>query len=517
MIGTVQEFYDSETSGTNRSSWFANANSTKFQRLDRKLTVDTVIIGAGISGITTAYVLTKAGQRVAVVDDGYVGSGETGRTTAHLTHALDDRYYTIEKRHGQKFSSLAAQSHTEAIDTIEKIVESERINCDFERVNGYLFLDPTDKRISLKRELDATHNAGINSTSLVDNTRNGKTNLGPSIEFPEQAQFQPLKYLAGLSKVIVKSGGEIFTETHASIIKTGGITSSTGYKISAKNVVLATNGLVHEYDGIYHKQVAHRTYVIAARIRKNVVGKALYWDTGNMRVESMVPPYHYVRIQKLDNNHTNDLLIVGGEDHRTGYGNDYGKRFAKLEQWTREHFPIDGIEYRWSGQIMEPQDSMAFIGKSPKDPNKNIFIATGDSGNGMTHGTIAGLLLSDLILGKDNPYEQLYSPLRKIQSPRHPPEDDQVEPVKMRLSQLGNGQGMIIEKKRRAVYKTKNGDICSFSAACMHHGCTIVWNSFEQSFDCPCHGSRYAPDGTVVNGPANQDLEAEQLTDDDLN
>ena len=408
------EGWGNKTAGRTESCWFSNAESLQFVKLGHDISVDVVIVGGGIAGLTTAYLLSQAEKTVAVIDDGNIGSGETGRTTAHITHALDDRYHYIEKLHGKKGAKIAAASHTAAIDLIEYIVREEGIKCDFCRLDGYLFLDPTDSRKSLDEELEATHRAGIMETELLQTSPTSSFDTGPCIRFPNQAQFQPLKYLAGMARAIIGRGGQIYTQTHVKDLLSSGIKTEDGYKVEARKIVVATNApIVDKISKIYDKQVAYRTYVIGARIRKGSVPTGLYWDTGNQKSKNLVPPYHYIRIQEMKDY---DLLVVGGEDHVTANANDIVKRYNALEAWTKKRFQIDGIEYRWSGQVLEPKDSIAFIGRNPKDKRRNIFIASGDSGNGITHGTIAGVILSDLILGKRNEWAELYDPARKIRS-----------------------------------------------------------------------------------------------------
>ncbi|MDQ3839703.1 MAG: FAD-dependent oxidoreductase [Thermoproteota archaeon] len=544
--------WENITSGSNESSWYANIEEPiKSSKLTYNIPssssgepVDVAIIGGGIAGLTTAYLLSKSGKKVVVIEDGYIGSGETGRTTAHITHALDDRYYNLEQKHGLGGARNAANSHTAAINLIESIVKEENIDCDFERVDGFLFLDPTDRKESLDKELEATHRAGITTTEILEKAPLQSFNTGPCIRFPNQAQFQPLKYLRGLYNSILKKEGQIFTKTHAQEISSEGIKTSDGYTVEARNIVIATNApIIDKTSKIYDKQDAFRTYVIGARIKKGAIPTALYWDTGNQNSENLVAPYHYVRIQKMDNddNQNFDLLIVGGEDHRTGNissAEDYEKRYSKLESWTRDRFPIEGIEYQWSGQVMEPQDSIAFIGHNSGDNTKNIYIATGDSGNGITHGTIAGILLTDLILGKSNPWTALYDPSRKprrapgakseegggAQSQEAEKPTDQVEQESdkklsskseqrmVSLENLKERQGMVLEEEKIAAYKDHKGQLHTYSAVCTHLGCTVTWNNSEKSFDCPCHGSRFSPSGTVINGPANTALEPKRVT-----
>jgi glycine/D-amino acid oxidase-like deaminating enzyme len=414
--------YEIKTSGNTQSSWFNNIQyPLKYDKLNRNIStfesIDVIIVGGGIAGLSIAYLLSKAGKNVVVFDDGYLGSGETSRTTAHITHALDDRYYNLEQLHGNKGAYLAAESHTSAINLIESIVKEEKIDCDFERLDGFLFLDSTDTKESLEKELKATHRAGITNTQLISKVPQLSFDIGPCLYFPNQAQFQPLKYLKGLSKAIISYGGEIFTETHVQDIlpSLNQIKTLDGYTVNATNIVIATNApIIDKVSKIYDKQQAYRTYVIGAKIKKNIIPKSLYWDTGNQNSENTVAPYHYVRIQRRENNSKYDLLIVGGEDHLTGSitdDKDIEQRYTSLELWTKSRFPIEEIEFRWSGQVLEPKDGIAFIGQNPGD-EKNVYIATGDSGNGITHGTIAGIILSDLILGINNPWALLYNPSR---------------------------------------------------------------------------------------------------------
>ena len=415
-------------------------------------------------------------------------------------------------------------------------MNEESIDCDFERLDGFLFLDPSDKKESLDRELEATHRAGINATEIIDKAPLQTFNTGPCIRFPNQAQFQPLKYLRGLCHAIIKGGGQIFTETHAQEIYSDGIKTVDDYTIKARNIVIATNApIIDETSKIYDKQDAYRTYVIGARIKKGVIPTALYWDTGNQNSEILVAPYHYVRIQKMDNDSNYDLLIVGGEDHQTGNlssDDDIETRYYRLESWAKERFPIEEIEYQWSGQVMEPQDSIAFIGHNPGDDKNNIYIATGDSGNGITHGTIAGILLKDLILGKNNPWTSLYDPSRKPRKKsgvnssdegqtqlheeeksnnQNEQEADKKSSSKnkekmLSLENLKAGQGIVLEDRKIAAYKDNKGELHTYSAVCTHLGCTVTWNNSEKSFDCPCHGSRFSVSGKLINGPANTAL-----------
>jgi glycine/D-amino acid oxidase-like deaminating enzyme len=415
--------WELHSSGQNESSWFKDiVYPLRFGKLDRNISVDVAIVGGGIAGITTAYLLSNAGKSVALLEDGYIGSGETGRTTAHITHALDNRYYNIERKLGANSARIAAESHTSAIDFIDRTVKDEGIDCAFKRLNGYLFLDPTDEKSSLDKELVALKNAGISTADIQDKSPLDSKETSPCICFQNQAQFQPMSYLMGIANKIKQyDEAKIFTETHAQEIQSSDlecvIKTDDGYDVTAQDIVLATNApIIDNVSKIYDKQVAFRTYVIATEIRKDSIPSALYWDTGNQESKDHVRPYHYVRIQPTGNQNS-EMLIVGGEDHKTGSideKSDFDNRFKRLETWMRKIFSVEGpIVYRWSGQVMEPLDGLAFIGTNP-GKDKNVYIATGDSGNGITHGTIAGILLHDLILDKNNPWAELYNPERNL-------------------------------------------------------------------------------------------------------
>ncbi|MGZ3862249.1 MAG: FAD-dependent oxidoreductase [Bacteroidia bacterium] len=509
------------TSGKHISYWIESvAPLSGFQPLQEDIETDVVIVGAGLAGLSTAYCLLEKGRKVVVVEDGLIGSGESGRTTAHLVTALDDRYYQLESNFGAEETRLIAESHSKAIDFVEQTVKKENIDCDFERVDGYLFLHPSDKKNSLKKELDSALAAGIDISELENVP--AIPNAGKCLRFAGQAQFHPLKYLNGLAKAIEKKGGRIFEQTHATEIDSSGITTAKGNKVKARHVVIATNSPVNNKYAMHLKQYAYRTYVIGALIKKQSLPHALWWDTGNFEVNPDIPPYHYVRICAFNDEY--DLLISGGEDHpvanthKTDVPEEH--RYDSLEDWTRKHFNIGSVVYKWSGQVLEPMDGIAFIGRNPFD-NDNVYIITGDSGNGMTHCTIGGMLISDLITGRENPWESIYKPSRftlKRSKPffkevvgalmanfKKEPEEKDAQTI----SSIEKGEGKVIELKgeKYGIFKDEDDTLHIVSSACTHLKCTVKWNNSEKSWDCPCHGSRFTYDGKVINGPANEDLQ----------
>jgi glycine/D-amino acid oxidase-like deaminating enzyme/nitrite reductase/ring-hydroxylating ferredoxin subunit len=501
-----------QSSGATQSIWMTAAEGPRRPPLDRHAEADVCVVGAGIAGLTTAYLLARAGQSVIVLDDGEIGSGETSRTTAHLVNALDERYSKIAHMHGEKGAQLAADSHTKAIDQIEAIVAEEQIDCEFERLDGYLFVPPGDDPSALDVELEAAHRAGLTSVSRVARAPLSSYDTGPCLLFPRQGQFHPMKYLAGLARAIERRKGRVHPMTHAAKIEGGQnarITTSNGAGVTARVVVVATNTPVNDIVTIHTKQAAYRTFVIGLVVPQGAVTRALYWDTPH--------PYHYLRL--AGGRGEPEVLIVGGEDHKTGQEDDAERRFAALEAWTRERFPSAGkVLYAWSGQVMEPVDGLAFIGRNPGDA-ENVYIATGDSGNGMTHGTIAGILLTDVILKRQNAWAALYDPSRITlrATPKFAEENLNVAVQYADLltdgdiaspDQLAADSGAILRRGLRkiAVYRDVDGNLHELSALCPHLGCIVQWNSGEKTWDCPCHGSRFDARGTVINGPAITDL-----------
>jgi glycine/D-amino acid oxidase-like deaminating enzyme/nitrite reductase/ring-hydroxylating ferredoxin subunit len=477
--------------------------------LNQNLETEVCIVGAGIAGLSTAYELSRRGMHVVVLEDRLLVSGETERTTAHLSNALDDRYFELEKLHGEHGAQLAAESHSAAIDCIEANVLRERIDCDFERLDGYLFAAPEHDREYLERELEATHRVGLSGVEMVARAPLDSFDTGPALRFSRQGQFHPLKYLHALIEAITRNGGRIFSHTHVDDIHDGTpcqVHTATGLTVRADAVVVATNTPVNDRVTIHTKQAPYRTYVIAAPIAFDAIPRALYWDTGD--------PYHYVRLQRCQGH---DMLIIGGEDHKTGQEQEPEQRWESLAQWARQRFPIGAISHQWSGQVMEPVDYLAFIGRNPGD--KHIYIATGDSGQGMTHGTIAGMLLSDLITGRDNPWKELYDPSRrKMRAAGEFARENLNVAAQYRdyatggdiksADELMPGHGAVIRHGLRkiAAYKGEDGSVHECSATCPHMGCIVHWNDAEKTWDCPCHGSRFDRFGAVLNGPAITDL-----------
>ena len=505
--------------GVTLSLWDATIKFPEFTSLENNATADVCVVGGGIAGLTTAYLLAKEGKNVILVDDGKIGYGETHRTTAHLSNVIDDRFYEIERMHGEDGLKLATESHTSAIDLIEKIINDEKIDCDFTRLPGYLFfLDAQEEEA--EKEFEAARKAGLSPQKINKNEIPQLTN-GICLKFDQQGQFHIGKYMAGLAKAATQSGVRIYTGTHINEIKKKeekGITLKTkeGLSISCDDAVVATNSPVSDFVSMHLKQAAYISYVIGAKVPKGSVPLALYWDNES--------PYHYVRLQSFDGY---DILIVGGEDHKTGQADDMPERYKKLEEWARERFPqMQEVIHKWSGQVMEPVDGLSYTGLDP-EYKKNVYIITADSGMGMTHGTYSALLIKDLITGKYNEWAKLYDPSRITLSAA---KEFISETANMALQyidlitggdvdaleEITPGEGAVIRSglKKIAVYKDHEGRVFGFNALCTHLKCVVHWNKNEKTWDCPCHGSRFDALGKVINGPAISDLKRIKLEEE---
>ncbi len=503
-------------SGQTASLWMETATPPVYPALAENVRTEVCVIGAGIAGLTTAYLLARAGTPVIVVDDGQVGSGESSRTTAHLSNEIDDRYVEVARMHGEESARVAADSHTKAIDFIESFVRDNKVDCDFTRLDGYLFLAEGDTQAMLDKELEAARRAGV-VVEKVERAPLASFDTGPCLRFPNQARFHPLAYLSALADAVVRAGGKIYCGSHVKNTESkDGITVSIErpeVKITAKQLVVCTNSPINDLMAMHTKQAPYRSYVVGANVPRGSVTDALYWDTED--------PYHYARLQPGDRGEQYDVLIVGGEDHKTGQETDMQERFAHLERWTRDRFPgVADFPYHWSGQVLEPADLVAFIGHNPGD--KNVYICTGDSGMGMTHGTIAGILISDLIGGRENPWAKLYDPSRisvnfgalkeyvKENANVGVMYTEWVRPLDGETpAEIAPDEGIVIRRKTQPVacFRDTEGAVHEMSAVCPHLKCIVHWNTLEKSWDCPCHGSRFDAYGKVFTGPAVSSLE----------
>lgn len=498
------------------TAWKDSLKSVTNGPLPGDIHCDVCVVGAGMAGLTTAYLLSRAGRQVVVIDHSESpGGGETRYTTAHLASAIDDRFTEVARIRGKDSARLAYESHAAAIDRIEANIEAERIDCGFRRLEGHLFPGPGDEKV-IREEYDAAKAAGC-AVELLPEVPIPTLGKGPCLRFARQGTFEPSRYTAGLWAAASRLGARFYGRTRARDVQGGAqpeIETERG-KIRAAAVVVASNTPFYTRVVMHTKVAPYQTYAVAGPVPRGSVPDGLYWDT--------LDPYHYIRLITARDRgaaETNtDLLLVGGNDHKTGQDPDPGRRWDDLERWTRERFPQFGeVTHRWSGEVMETLDGLAYIGADPTGM-ENVFLATGDSGMGMTHGTIAGMLLSDLALGRSNPWANLYDPTRM---PLKGAGDLVSEGANMALQytdwltggdvksldEIRPGSGAIVRRglTKLAVYRDDEGSLHACSAVCPHLGALVRWNPAENTWDCPAHGSRFTATGEVFHGPAHCEL-----------
>jgi len=501
---------------TTSSFWVEDCGLENRPPLGGDAECDLVVIGSGIAGLSSAYEAARFGWRVIVIErHATIGGVMTPRTTAHLASELDDYYYYLIKAVGDEDARTYYESQVAAINRIEAICRDEGIDADFVRLDGLLVPAEAAHMHELEQEFDACRTLGVDvewtgeaPVPLPEGTR--------ALRFPNQARFHPLKYIRGLTRAIEGRGGRIHGGTVfvSDTEEDGGVTIETeaGHRIRAKAAMFATNSPVNDKVTIHTKYVPDRTYVVAGPVPKGAMPDVLLWDT--------LEAYHYVRLQPLSE--AEDLLIVGGEDHRSGEANDMDERFAHLEAWTRERFPsFGGARYRWSGQVLEPVDFMPYSGRNPG--SSNIYIHSGDSGQGMTNGVAGAINFAALLFDQKAHFADVLDPSRKPKAGT-----SLADFVTGRAADVANlseyltggeigsvdeltpGEGAIIRRgmSKIAAYRSDDGTLIERSAVCTHVGCIVHWNGLEKCWDCPCHGSQFQPDGSVINGPAVKPLAA---------
>jgi len=482
-------------------------------RYSGKLKVDVAVIGSGIAGLSIAFELIERGLSVAVIDRGKIARGMTARTTAHLAPVCDDGATEIIKIRGEEMARLSWESQATGVDRIETIVSGLNIACNFRRLDAYMFPGPETKQADLDEELKAQKKCGVGVEKVhgVPGLVQQK-NVGV-LRFRNQASFHPARYLRAIAEQFAARGGKLFAHTIITTIeeKSGAVTVRTagGDTIESSSCVVATNSPINDRLALHSKMAPYRTYAMAFTTPKDALPDALYWDT--------MDPYHYVR-QETGPGSVN-YLIAGGADHKSGEADDAFARYDALEAWTRHNFPDVGKEtHRWSGQVLDTIDYSAFSGLNPG--NEHVYVHTGDSGQGMTHGAMAGLLIPDLITTGKSKWKNVYDPNRKPLRAITNYARENMTAIKnfaeyvapgeiSSYEELERGHGAIVREGLRkvAAYRDTNGKLHKCSAVCTHIGCHVHWNSLERCWDCPCHGSQFDIDGTALNGPAISPLE----------
>jgi glycine/D-amino acid oxidase-like deaminating enzyme/nitrite reductase/ring-hydroxylating ferredoxin subunit len=490
-----------------RSVWMDVEVAPEAEPLRSDHSADVAIVGSGIAGLSIAYELAERGLSVVVLDRGEIAGGMTARTTAHLAPICDDSLAELLSMRGRDVARGFQASQNAAVDRIETIQREVGIDCEFRRLDGILFLDPESEESVLDDEVSAADEIGV-SVERGKGLPLRTLEQRPFLRYPDQATFHPLKYLRGVAKALSAKDARLHPDTAVVEVNEKDdrveLKLESGHTVTAGHAVIATNSPIHDLVALHTKQAPYRTYAMGFEIERGKLDDALYWDTQD--------PYHYVRLTSGEDG--KDIVIVGGEDHKTGEADDADARFAALTSWAKTLIPDLGPErYRWSGQVMDTLDYCGFIGR--ESGSARVLVSTGDSGQGITHGVVASLLIPDLILGRENEFATVYDPDRKPIKAASTYVSENVTAVKnfaeylapgelSSIDELKPGQGAIVRRglSKIAAYRTEKGDVIEKSAACTHLGCHLHWNSFEECWDCPCHGSHFAPDGSVLNAPA---------------
>lgn len=492
------------------SLWQQHISAFPLSSKHEDKTYDVIIVGGGITGVTTAFLLQEAGFKCLLLEAANLGFGTTGGTTAHLNTLLDVSYETIEKNFGLQASRAIAKASANAIRFIEKMTQEYKIDCGFQTADAYQYAQNEEQDKALVREATAATNAGLDVSRVA--TLPLPIACSSAIQVKGQAKFSPLPYLYELAKEFENLGGVILENTRVTDIahnETVDVTAGE-HTFSGRKLILATH-IPPGINLLHLRCVPYRSYAVAVRLSQNDYPQDLYYD--------MEDPFHYIRSQEVDGQ---QYLIVGGEDHKTGHHENTTLCFRQLEAWVRKHFPVAEITQRWSSQFYEPVDGLPYIGQLPGE-EEDIYVATGFSGNGMIYGTVAALLLRDMLLGVQHELEKILDPnrLKPIAGfsnfISHNADVAKQFVGKLipaaslpQLADLAPGEGKVItyESEKMAIYKDEAGELHTVSPVCTHMKCDVSWNSGERSWDCPCHGARYNTDGQVLNCPSTMALHA---------
>jgi glycine/D-amino acid oxidase-like deaminating enzyme/nitrite reductase/ring-hydroxylating ferredoxin subunit len=496
--------------------WTETVDLPRHPRLQEDRACDVCVVGAGIAGVATAWELARRGLDVILLDQAHVGAGESHHTSGHLSAVLDQGLSEVEGVHGGDGLRSAVQGHGAAVDWIEARVREEGIDCGFRRLPAYLFLAGGDDPSRLEAELSAGRRAGlaVERVERVPGLSDGSSRAegaGPALRFADQAAFHPLRFLKGLAEQLEASGGEVFGETRVvslddtredgpRTVRTGG-----GPTVSARHVVLATNTPADHYLATL-RMVPYRTFITVMELEEEVPD-ALWWDTAD--------PFHYVRVVQAP---AGPALMVGGGDYQAGTRDEGEERQHDLAAWARARFPVGEILYEWSGQVLQPADHLGLLGETVTE--SRVWMITGDGGQGLTNGVLGARIVADGITGLQSPWADTFSPSRLRLSAADQHLKDAVKVGSRYLEWLlpgevdteeavPRGAGAVMRSGAApvAVYRDEEGRVHRRSAVCPHAGCIVRWDSEQEAWHCPCHGSRFGARGELRGGPAVKDLD----------
>ncbi|MGF1479349.1 MAG: FAD-dependent oxidoreductase [Cyanophyceae cyanobacterium] len=494
------------------SYWIDSTPEAEFPSLTHNVLVDVAIVGAGIAGLTAATLLKRAGKTVAVVESKQISTGVSGHTTAKVTSLHQLIYADLTKEIGEEKTRLYAESNQAAVERVAQFIKEEQIDCDFSRRSTYTYARSQQQLSQVEAEVEAALKAGL-PASLVNDTSLPFPVAG-AIKVDNQVQFHSRKYLLHLAKSLPGNGSYVFENTRVESVEEGDpcqVITQRGV-VEAQDVLITTNLPILDQGLFFAKTYPKRSYIIGAPIDPAKAPEGMFIGTGEN--------YHSIRTTPYENGL---LLLVGGGGHKVGTVTNTEEKYQQLEEFARSHFDIDTIDYRWSTQDMVSFDKLPYIGKlTPL--NNHLYVATGFSLWGMSKGTLSGMLLSDLVLGKNNPWSDLYDATRatpfisqqsiqeNLDVGRHWV-GDRLKGLTASVSDVNNGEGKLItvNGEKVAAYRDQQGKLHAVSAVCSHLACIVDWNSAEKSWDCPCHGARFTYDGEVLRGPAVKDLDKYNL------
>ncbi|HKF15125.1 MAG TPA: FAD-dependent oxidoreductase [Gaiellaceae bacterium] len=500
------------------SFWIDTTPETAYPALADRVEVDVAVVGAGITGITAATLLKRAGKTVALLDSKRIVHGATGYTTAKVTSGHGASYSKIRKGFGEEGVRTYAQANEAALQRIAQFVEEDGIDCEFERRTNYVYAESEDEVAQLRQEAEVERKAGL-AVELVDETPL-PFDVFAALKLENQAQFHPRKYLLALAETIPGDGSHVFEQTRVQDVKHGEpceVTTEHG-SLHARDVVIATHLPILDRGLFFAKAYPHRSYAVAAMIGQAQDPQGMYINSGT--------PTRSIRTLR-DGDRV--FIQVGGNGHKTGDEQNTPARYDQLERFLRQHWPGAGeIRYRWSTQDYMPHDYVPYVGRLRRGSD-HIYVATGYSKWGMTNGTAAAMIVGDLIQGRDNPWAELFDSKRLVRRSgvgSFLKENmsagihffvDRLAPADTSdVDRLKPGEGAIVRVRARktAVYRDEEGRLHAMSPVCQHLYCFVEWNRAERTWDCPCHGSRYAAEGTAIEGPTTKDLKRRDLPDD---
>src|SRR3954464_8525250 len=501
--------------GKNTSLWVDTAPGTDYPALTPGVHVDVAVLGGGIAGLTTALLLKRDGAKVAVVEAGRVGAGVTAYTTAKVTSLHGIQYQSVRSSFGEDGARAYAEANEAGLARVAQWVDELAIDCDFRRKPAFTYAEDEDDVWQIEDEVEAALAAGLPASMTTETDLPWP--VAAAIRVEDQAEFHPRRYLLRLAEEAPGRGSHVLERSRA-LAGAGGKEhvriSTTRGELTADQVVVATHFPFLDRGGYFARMHPERSYGLGLYLKRGAEPpQGMYLSTES--------PAHTVRSHPTVDG---EMVITGGESHKTGQGGDTAERVARLERWARERFDVRSIEYRWSTQDNMPVDGVPYIGRLAPF-QKRLWVATGFMKWGLTNGTAAGMILTDLIAGRDNPWASLFDSTRfkpLASASEFVKENanvgvhfvgDHLSPPDVRsVGSLAPGEAGIVRRGagKVAAFREEDGTLHTGSAICTHPRCQVLWNSAERSWDCPCHGSRFDVTGRVMQGPAVKDLEPKE-------